>query len=681
MKSKFKYLYPFLLFSVVLLVLIIIEIRHPYFFLQDDNRDYVLPLAVHNYNSLASGELALYNFHQFLGMPQLALGQSGVLYPLNYLCIFLSKIFWGNVYATIDIQVSIYILLGAIGTYYFVKELISQYEIAFFCGFTWALCSFIITVSTSWSTVTSTAAYFPFMIFFTLKAYRTGDKRYIACTVITKLLLFYCGYIQFFIYSVIFEFLFMSLYILEYIYWQKEKNHLKSFVKNYLVSYIFVFIFSLPLLLPMWNQTKLSAGRSSKMSFSDFSSFTYDLFQYIKAILLPIRQFNKEVSWPYLPFLSYIGYIPVLLLLTAFFKYIFINRFKIRSKTYGYISIIVLFIVTFFGSTSITFNKIIYRIPILNRFRWPFKLMFFADFFLIIFVGLVLFKLTKHIKYKSFNTHIFLWILIAIQVLNLTTFYVVSPYRSFAYHTDKIPLTESKTKLLSDGRYISISSHVWSNKGTERTLAFNYASLFGLSNFTGYIDPLISKDNFNAVGRIENYTGIYYPINAVIPVNELRSWGVKWYIISSEDENLFSKPLNDHGIFKRSSEPTRSIYYDKFAYPLSYYIDNKDIKSLNCKNTTNNILLNTNFRASKIITINYLYNKFFQATIDGRNTKLIKNKDNKMDLIIPRGNHKIVIKYNEPFFKLGLFIIIAFLILLLLIRLIKSIIVKVTHKL
>ncbi len=62
-------------------VLLPLEIKYPYYFLQDDNRDATLPWLVHNWRSLQEGEVALYNFHQYSGYPQLGTGQNGTLFP------------------------------------------------------------------------------------------------------------------------------------------------------------------------------------------------------------------------------------------------------------------------------------------------------------------------------------------------------------------------------------------------------------------------------------------------------------------------------------------------------------------------------------------------------------------------------------------------------------------------
>src|SRR5659263_672398 len=69
LKAFKQYYWQMGLVFTLLLFFVIIEIRHPYMFLQDDNRDLGLPNFVHAYRSLMNGEIALFNFHQYLGTP------------------------------------------------------------------------------------------------------------------------------------------------------------------------------------------------------------------------------------------------------------------------------------------------------------------------------------------------------------------------------------------------------------------------------------------------------------------------------------------------------------------------------------------------------------------------------------------------------------------------------------
>ena len=95
-------------FGVILLIsaifFAVIEIRFPYFFLNDDNADSYLCVYKHSVRSVLSGEFPFYNFHQFCGSRFFGTGQTGSLNPLVYLSAFISTIIFGHFDATIDIM-------------------------------------------------------------------------------------------------------------------------------------------------------------------------------------------------------------------------------------------------------------------------------------------------------------------------------------------------------------------------------------------------------------------------------------------------------------------------------------------------------------------------------------------------------------------------------------------------
>ena len=101
--------------AVVAAFLFSLELAHPYYFLQDDNRDMTLPFYALAARTLAAGDVAQYNFFQALGTPLLATGQAGVLNPAVYLAIAGSRVLFGHVFAAIDLLVAAYFVAGAAG--------------------------------------------------------------------------------------------------------------------------------------------------------------------------------------------------------------------------------------------------------------------------------------------------------------------------------------------------------------------------------------------------------------------------------------------------------------------------------------------------------------------------------------------------------------------------------------
>jgi hypothetical protein len=640
--------YIILLVILVFGVLLIIEYIHPYFFLNDDNRDYFLPYYIYNYKSLLKGELALYNFHQFLGTPHLAVGQSAVLYPIMYISVFLSQFIFGHYFAVIDIQVIIHLIISAVGFYKLMRFFNVNNDASYFGGLTWSLCSFVVYVSNSWVVVSAVAAYFPLMILFSLKMLKEKTKKAEKYTVLFRLLLFYSGHIQYFIYSVIFEFITASLYFFFISDSNSKKVGSKEFIITYAKSYLKVLILSLPLLLPMYNQANISASKSQKLNFILFVIRTFQIRDLLTSLLLP------NIGKSYYSFLSYIGFLPIYFILIEVMN----NRINFKFKTIINVFIIPM-IVALLWSSSKQFNSIVYIIPILNRFRWPFKIALYFDFYLI---GISTFAFHKCINvYKKGYYKVIVILVIFIQTLNLTVLYIYSPI-NFGTHTDKVPLEEKLTDGLEEGRIISLGFDIWKSNNnssfiTAPSIAFNYATLWGLNYFAGY-EPMVSKANYKASLNL-NFTAVMNTED--IPIEYLRETAVSWYIVPKNKEHKYTSLFSKYKIFKKYEDENRVVFYDYQASPMIYQLSNTEVEIENYKVYSNKISLNLDLEKPDTIVFNYIHNPFFKGFVDGNKVEINKYNDLQFSIDIPVGQHEVLIRYMDSNFIIGSIFVLLYL--------------------
>ena len=96
-------------------MLIAMEIRQPYFFLQDDNCDSYVCQYVYSLQSVAHGEFPYYDFHQFGGMRYLDKGQTGQLNIFVYIAGAMSELFLGHIGGVLDFTAALYLVAGAVG--------------------------------------------------------------------------------------------------------------------------------------------------------------------------------------------------------------------------------------------------------------------------------------------------------------------------------------------------------------------------------------------------------------------------------------------------------------------------------------------------------------------------------------------------------------------------------------
>lgn len=650
-----RYIYPIVLMFIVLIMLLCIEYKHPYFFLNDDNRDSYLPYFIHNYDSLLNGEIALYNFHQFLGSPSLATGQAATLYPITYISVFLSKLLFGHYFGTIEIEVFIHLMIGAVGFYRFVRLCGVERNISLFGGLTWSLSSFVIYVSNSWVVVSAVTAYFPWMLFFSFCLFKNPKLSNFIYVILVRLFLFYTGNVQFFIYSVFFETLTTLLYVISDTEKYEKPNYKMKFLILYFFSYINVLALSLPLLMPMWNLTTTSAERSGRIAFDMFGSRRFNILELLNSMLLPGQGING--------YLNYMGLVVPYFILSGIHER-FIKKNKIINLFKWYVILIPL-LISLLWSTSKTFNYFIYYIPILNRFRWPFKVTIFFEFYIILMSTIFFYNM--FLKYYS-NKYkkILIWMLLTLHLINLLYLYIKIPY-NFGTHLDKIPLEEEFKGELSNGRIVSLGFEIWSSSSDDTSnfisapsLGFNYATLFGLQHFAGY-NSLLPITNTNATLGL-NFKAIIDSIDSE-SIDYFRRAGVKWYVVSKSSINKYFHLLNNYDILKKYEDENRVIFYDENAFPMvfSSILKNSDINYY--KMTTNTLQVVVDLQKSDTIIFNNIFNPYFEGYIDG-NKAVIKDINGiHFGLYVPEGKHNISIIYNDSYFNFGIYFSVLFVLL------------------
>ncbi|MBN1892191.1 MAG: YfhO family protein [Clostridiales bacterium] len=659
-----SWFFPLTLVAVLFLVFAYIEFRKPYFFLQDDNRFYYLPNFSHVFKSLLNGELALFNFHQFLGTPSLASGQTGALYPLVYVAVGLSELLWGHVFASIDILVILHLTIGGVGTYFLIRFFDVDRKVAWFAGVTWPLSSFVVYVSDSWVIIASAAAYFPWLLLCSLRLYKKPSLQTMICAVMTRLLLFYSGHIQYFVYSVIFEFITVFLYVLFGSDNGARKARSIKFLIKYAESYLYVLLLSLPLLLPMWNQMAISTERSGRVPLRDFFTLLFPVDQLFLGLFFPFLQANDNHYAPFMHLLnlSHIGYLTVILLVTGIVLLLVPGKSKSSLFPVKMRVFILPAIIASLWTSSWIFNCVVYLIPMLNRFRWSFKLAFFLDFYLIIIATFTLAVLFKHIRAKEFTRNIILSLFVFVQIFNFVYLYTANPIESFTVnYADQLPLEEPLHDKLTVGRILTVGFDVRKDPDDSNiqslpasSLGYNYASLWNLDHFSGY-EPLIPKANQAASLNI-NFTASAFPdwFESVEKVDYYRSAGVRWYIVPIDKSEELSKILSTYGIIPMYEDSIRTVFYDEQAFPMAF-VENKMEKSWNSVDTsTNSIRLQTNLDQPETIVFNYLFNPNFKAYIDGQKVPLTRYNALHMSVDVPEGSHDIVIRYSDPYFNIGI---------------------------
>lgn len=636
-------------------MIVAIELKRPYFFLKKDNLDQNLPYYVHNIRSLLSGEFPLFNFHQFLGTPVFSCIQSAALYLPNYLALCLSRLLFGNYYATMEIIAALHLLLASIGFFRLMRSFqLSQWSCAF-GAFAWTFCGSVMTVGSEWIQVIGYAAYFPWILLFSLRRPGRFDYRSFGTITFLRVMALYLGSPPYFIYIVTFDILTLTaVYFIdtkknmadEYTIKLKNNFAFTKILAEQACSYLCTAIIAAPLLLPALNQINLSASRNSPLSWQEYSKGGSLWLDWAGGLFM---QFHNSQSK-----FSHIGLFTVFFCFAAFWQ---------RDRNKKVVAVfLVLAVISLLWASNTFITHAIYHIPIFNRQRFPIKLIFFTDFFLIALATFGFDVLYRKLKTaRSMTFFCIVAILFSSHIGNLYLFNTSSPQ----VPGKTVPYREPLSGTLGTGRIVTvIDSPTMDNDDKQMyLLGFNYATLFDLYHFAGY-ETLVLDKNQKASLDLNSSADMYLDRDtsfnpSLENLQYFRNWGVKWYVLDK------AVRVNSSGILDLVyRDDKRSILYDSNAKPFVSWLDNVDRGGVNSSFTTNSIRITTAREELGVLLINVLYNPFFSATIDGMNVKITESKNQQMLLEVPRGKHAINVSYSDPYFEAGIFIMLSFFILI-----------------
>jgi len=661
----------FVVFAVITAFFFILQSKFPYFFLQDDNRSQYLAYYVGNYNSILSGEIPFFTFNQFAGMPLMSNGQSGVFFIPAYLCVFLSKVLFGHVFYTIDILSYFLILASAFGTLLFLREMGLKKPAALVGSLLFPLNSFVIFIGNSWIVVIGAAAFFPFMMYFALKLFHAPSVRNCTKLVVCRILLFTMGHMQYFAYSLIIEMVFfLSLCIVAgFSARDSEKGRNKLFsldyrkVTWYLFAMISTLILALPILLPGLERMSGSVGREAAQSFEDFVSRGTDIGAFFNGMLSPF-DFNG-----FLEYSSFCGRVTlVLCALCAILSLYMAVRKKKNPYSIYLIPSLVAAAFCFLWQTNLI-AEIMHQVPLINRFRWHYKLQLLFFFFPTVFAAtgfsLLLTIMKDRLagfpdKRQRIVSGIAACLLITASTSEFIRVYAYTYDKPLSVRTweDDLPYEEPLAWLINDGRYVSVGFRFSENKMLH-TMGFALAQMYGLYNIGGYemLLPERNADPSLGLNIASFYNDLAYEKSEISDLDHFRSWSVSYYVVNNEYVDIYG-PLPYFTEFYKDDK--RTVFHDAGALPMVFRGDTRE--SLDFKVGVNRIDANVSLDKDVHIYFNVVHNDRFRCYADNSEISTKRTGDGKIEVLIPAGTSHLSLRYVEPTFWAGLWIAVAFLV-------------------
>lgn len=639
--------FPLLLAGLTLVMLAAMELRHPYFFLQDDNRTFHLPYYVHNLKALAGGELPLFNFNQYLGTPVSFL--SAPFYPVTYIAMLLSRLFLGHYFGVMEFVAAIHLPVAALGFYRFSRDFGLEKPSCFFGAVAWAFAPFVITIGNSWIHTLGYAAYLPWILCFSIRQLDGFSLRGAANLLLVRFLAFLLGFPQSFLYIATFDLLLIVLLYLA----RRKRCGWRELVLRYGGNYLLLLVISLPFLLQLLHEAGQSFGRKNILSWEEYSLYSYRIGAWLNGLLTPFHASGTPLFGE-LDFVSHVGY------LTLFFALLAVLALKSGEFRAERCIFTGLGLFSFLWSADIIVTRLFYLLPFFNKLRYPFKLQFFTGFFLIT-LSVFGFNLFSQWVRERLGEKVkpLLLALVLLQACSILALYVLLPQRMLSHHLDTPPFEEPLRERLADGRIVSAGPDVvWDGERvapghTVPTLGYNFAMLWGLHHFGGY-EALLSEKNLQAaLGLINNSifnvaADTPLDFSRDVPLDYLRKWGVRWYVVNR------AIPLADTaGLLPVQSDRFRTVLQDPAAHSLVYWEGEPQANGVEYRFTANSLEARTRRDTDGLLVVSVLRHPFFSGYLDGREIPLTETAEGQMVLAIPAGEHQVQLRYSDKNFMLG----------------------------
>jgi len=652
----------------------LLEMRTPRYFTWDDNVTQLLPAFVYNWRVLIeSGEIPHINFHQWLGANHLRFSQAAVFYPPVYFSLLLSRIFGSDYSCTIDIYVITHLLFSVIFFFSLVRKTTSPLHAAML-ALLWITTPFIIFLPRSWGTISVLFAFMPLSFLVLQSLIEKPSAKTIAVFSVTKTLFFFSGHADWFFRLTFFEVLYIVFFHPQIIAVQSDSffkwfiSHLKI-LRPFFAAYALTILLSAPLLLPSIAAKYESEFRSNFLSFSSFLDFRIKLIPFL---CTQIGYFTPETVFGSNSCIFFVG--PFFLALIAF---IFIKLCKGPQKWHQWrwsvLSLAALIL-------STVFCIVLYFVPIMNNFRWPFK--YFAFF---IFFGYL--AIAHFFSQGNFKRSLYICFLVLTLGANGVIIYNY-PHNTFASNhaqTEPEPIFED---IMKKGRIVCLNVLYDDNSAFLKCGTNNYATLYGGYAFAGW-DFLVSKLHHQLTLGL-NHESIFNGKITPHLLHYLSFWGVRYIVTGSdhETEQIFESNNTFELIFKKNE---LNVYENQQAFPFVYAVNEHLPKIVPTNTKTGQIPIGQGYLNSinefekrevryrfgvneiniftesspAILVVNIAPIKGYKIWFDEKLAGEITEREMPVQITVPEGVIKVTLKFRETTFSVSLILFAAGIFILL----------------
>lgn len=673
--------YPLGTAVVVLLFFAFFELLKPYYFLEGENRAIFLPNMVFAFESLLNGQLPLVNYHQFMGVPFLASGAWCALNPLTYLAVFLSLFATGGYFASVDIYIVLNLIIGAVGMYYFLRRIcrLPDYT-AFFGATAWPVTGFMVFFGSSCGAqFASAGAWFPWLVFAAGRLIDRPAYSAMLWLVAARLAVAYFAEPVFALYAVLCEIVFALFYA-----YRADIRMSPSLFKAGMWQYVLSLFFGCALALPLWlpmlqyavSSPNLAAGLFAEGANNPvlwlwglFVPFSTDIFS--SGIMARAARLCAAAPAAFLcalPFLSFAGY-GVLVGAVGLVRDLDRTRHEVWLKpVLGAFAAVLLLS---FGPL----DKLFGFLPFFKGAHHGFKMVLFADAFLIAAASLGILHIARRVSYRFGKVEMRQVVFYACAANLGLSFLIFTalPARGGFRTAEAVPLFEPLRNKITEGRFVSFASPAGIADGfTQHLIGFNYATLWGLNGAAGSqfarpahmgLMPLFSGSGLVLDGELHPAETVY----------ALKRAGVRWFIVNRQDVPRYKDIIDRASAVLRHEDVRRLVYEMPGSVPLAFAVADgagavtlapqiiaaEKVVPLPAVFSAHGVKVRAELPASAVVAVNVSPLPGYRVYVDGKRAELADGPAYFPAVFVPAGRHEISFRYTEPWLWLGLLIALA----------------------
>lgn len=625
----------------------VLELREPYYFLWDDNASFYLPCYVYNHDALIGrGEIPHLNYHQYLGHTYLASGQTAVLYPPLYAGLVAARLGWGDLRPAVDVLAVLHLIAAALGMYFLLRRFEIRPATAVAVALMYMTFPFLVVVSRSWIFVSYAAALLPWGLAALERLLERPTAPRILAVGVVKALFLYQGYVQYAVLATLFEGFYLVLRGLAggegWPRWRRQ-------AAAYAAALGAAGALAAPLLVPMLHAKQVSAYRTGSLSFAEFISNALE-----PATFLSAQVFRMEPRAVHLSSgaIFYVG-LPGLAALAAL---AFARRRRIFLVYAAVAGLALVLSTRAFG--------LMYHLPLLSSFRWPFKsFLIVLAFFSVAAAGAfdACFSAPRRALRWAAAALVGAAILGNAAIVGSQS--LDAPFGPNRVDRDVAELRAEAARLfpLDRGRVVSLWMSPLEPR-IHRLLPFNYATLAGAYHLGGY-DPLIAEENLELALHLE-YSNIFRYKLTRERLDYLSSWSVRFLTVPRS--SMYPPIGGLRPALSRFSQLRLSfrdqaieVWENGAALPFAYF-PGPPFAPVEVEWRSSSMRLETRGRGGWL-RVNVAPLDGYEWSADGRDMGAPRvDEERHLVLEVPGGTEEVEIRYVPVAFRLGVFVFLAF---------------------